>query len=227
MIDTKRNLRFERKYILNEEDAFLLKQRISYVISPDASGPNGQYHVSTLYFDDIYNTAFYEKLNSTLTRDKFRIRFYKHNLDTLRLECKHRHAEMISKDSALITHEQYKMMLSGDYAFMKKFSAAVFEKFYITHMLRQMRPVIMVKYDRQAYLHPSGNVRITFDRSLSASAPRGGHVFSILPEDNVILEIKYDRFIPSFVTGLFSGIPFGQQLSISKFSMAKLALQGI
>jgi VTC domain. len=226
MISTNKNFRFEKKYLLDRDSAFLLKQRLSYILQPDHSSPGGKYRISSLYFDDQYNTSFYEKQNGVLRRDKFRVRFYNGRMDTIRLECKHKHDEMISKDSALITHEQYQMMLHGTYRFMRNRSASVFEKFYTAHLLKHMRPAIMIDYDRQAFIHQTGNVRITFDSNLSASMPMASHSFSILPYKNVVLEIKYDHFIPSFIGALLTSAPFTQQLPISKFYMGKLVLQG-
>ena len=224
MADNKK-FRYEKKYLLDRDSALLLKQRISYVLSPDNAGENGSYHISSLYFDDQYNTAFYEKQNGVLKRNKFRLRFYNHCMDTIRLECKQKHGEMICKESKFITPEQYEMMFHKNYEFMNTIEDAVTRKFYTTHITNQMRPVIMIDYDRQAYIHSAGNVRITFDDDLTARLPLSDHTFSILTKKNVILEIKYDNFIPSFITALITGIHLTPQLAVSKYIIAKLALQ--
>jgi hypothetical protein len=218
--------RFEKKYLLDIGTAYLLKQRISAALPPDNSNPDGKYHISTLYFDDQYNTSFYEKQNGILTRDKFRVRFYNGSLDTIRLERKHKHGEMVYKSGALISVEQYQMMCCGEYSFMNRHPAASFKEFYTAHVLKRMRPVVMVGYNRQAYMYSAGNVRITFDSRLTASAPISNQYFPALPAKNMILEIKYDRFIPSFITGLLTGVQLTQQLPISKFVLSKFALQG-
>jgi hypothetical protein len=227
MICTKPKFRFERKFLLDRDTAYLLKQRISYILLPDSSSPGGQYHVSSLYFDDQYNSAFYEKQNGVLMRDKFRARYYNGSMDKIRLELKHKHGEMTHKEGTLITTEHYQMMCQGDYNYMRSQQSPVIERFYTTHVLKHMRPVVMIDYERQAYMHQAGNVRITFDSELSASMPMANHSFSILSNENIVLELKYDRYIPSFISGLLTGFQFTQQLAISKFIMAKLVLQGI
>ena len=226
-MSNKTKFRYERKYLLDRDAAFLLKQRISYVLHPDASTPDGQYTVSSLYFDDIYSTSFYQKMNGVLSRDKYRIRFYNGNMDRIRLECKHKHGEMVCKETATLSFEEYQMMNRGEYVFMRNQQPdSVFEKFYISHVLKHMSPVIMVDYNRQAYMHHAGNVRITFDSNILASIPVVNHSYTVLSDENIVMEVKYDRFIPSFVSGLLTGVPF-TQLAISKYAMSKLAIQGM
>jgi len=219
--------RYERKYLIDAGTACILKQRMSHIMFPDSNGDNGQYHISSLYFDDIYNTSFYEKQNGVSSRDKYRVRFYNNSPEILRLERKHKTGEMVYKESAAIEQEQFERMCAGDYTFMSKEAAPVFERFYATHVTRQLRPVIMVDYDRQAYMYPAGNVRITFDSGIKTSAPMSELSFSVIPEDQLILEIKYSRFIPEVITGLITGSQFTQQLALSKFVMSKIALQGV
>jgi len=225
--DSKR-YRFERKYLIDKDAAYVLAQRVAHVLQPDASNPDGRYYISSLYFDDMYNSSFYEKRNGVLERDKFRVRFYNGCLDFLRLERKHKFDAYIYKDSAPVSAEQFQMMCRRDYNFMRENSGKgdVFDKFYSIYATKGMRPVAMINYERQAYTYQAGNVRITFDSDLSASVGAQKHSVSMLPYNNVILEVKNDRFLPSIITDLLTGIPFTQQLSISKFIMAKMALQG-
>ena len=225
MTTNTKKLRYERKYLLDRDTAFYLMQRVSYVLSPDSSSPDGSYRVSSMYFDDQYNTSFYEKKNGVLRRNKFRARFYNRSMDKIRLECKHKHDKMICKEASDITLNQYQMMCENDYDFMREQQSSVFEQFYTTHTLKRMRPVIMVEYMRQAYMHPTGNVRLTFDSDLSACKPQTDVSHSVIPTESIILEIKYDNFIPLFINELITGAQFTQQLSISKFVMAKLTLQ--
>ena len=222
-----KKFRYEKKYLLNRDTAYFLNQRISYVLSHDNSSPDGSYKVSSMYFDDQYNSAFHEKQLGSLRRDKYRARYYNGNTDKIRFERKHKHDYMIYKESSFITPENYLSMLNGDYRFMTHEHDSVFRKFYTEHSIKRMRPVILVEYNRQAYMHTIGNVRITFDTDLSASKPDQMVSFSILGNENVIMEIKYNHFIPSFINDLITGANFTQQLAISKFIMAKLALHRI
>ncbi|MDR2570882.1 MAG: polyphosphate polymerase domain-containing protein [Oscillospiraceae bacterium] len=223
---SKNKYRYEKKYLLDINAAVILRQRVSHVLKADGSAPFGKYRVSSLYFDDIYSSAFYEKRKGVLKRDKFRARYYNESLSTIRLERKHKHGENIYKESALITPDQYQMMCRGEYDFLREDTFSVFDKFYSAHIIKRMHPVIMVEYNRQAFIHPAGNVRLTFDSDLTASAPAASNKFSILPHEYVILEVKYDHFLPSYINGLLTGVPFTQQLPLSKFIMGEQALRG-
>ena len=226
MDNKKKTFRFEKKYLISRDTAYLLKQRLSYILRPDPSAPGGKYTVSSVYFDDQYNTSFYEKQSGDLKRDKFRIRYYNGDTGITRLERKHKYGEMVHKESALLITEQYRMMNCGEYAFMTKQPNPVFDRFYTAHVLKHMRPVITVDYTRQAYVHQAGNVRITFDTGLSASLPAESYSFSVSTDGNIILEVKYDHFLPAFIDDLLAGFTL-TRLAISKFVMAKLVLQGM
>ncbi|MDR2570472.1 MAG: polyphosphate polymerase domain-containing protein [Oscillospiraceae bacterium] len=222
--NNKNKFRYEKKYLLDINSAVILRQRVSHVLEPDNSAPFGKYRVSSLYFDDIYSSSYNEKLNGVLTRDKYRARYYNGSFDTIRLERKHKHGENIYKESALITPSQYQMMCRGEYDFMRAESLPVFNDFYTAFVLKHMHPVIMIEYNRQAFMHKVGNVRLTFDTDLTAGAPMASNIFSILPHEYVVLEVKYDHFLPSYINGLLTGVPFTQQLPISKFILGKQAL---
>ena len=226
MTNPNHRYRFEKKYIISTETARVLSQRLSYVMRPDAAGLNGRYRVSTLYFDDCHNTTFHEKLGGALTRDKYRVRYYDGNLSKIRLERKHKHGEMVYKEGALVSPAQYELMRRSEYAFMREESAPVFGQFHIAHVIGQMRPVVMVVYERQAYVYQAGNTRVTFDTGLTANAPDSDHDIGILAKSDVVMEIKFDHFVPSLISEMITGFPL-TQLSVSKFLMAKMTLQGM
>mgnify|MGYP001037645094 FL=1 len=62
--------RQERKYYLTPSDAAVLRQRVAWLLRPDAYSQDGPYHISSLYFDDIYDTALRQKQCGALVRDK-------------------------------------------------------------------------------------------------------------------------------------------------------------
>ena len=216
----KKNYRYERKYMLTNSTAYILKQRLSCFMELDQNNSEGPYRVSSLYFDDIYNSSFYEKLNGVVVRDKFRVRHYNGNMDKLRLELKHKRDTMLCKEGHFITQEQYESMRRRDFGFMYGVPINVFERFYLVHVLRQMRPVVLVEYDRYAYVQRAGNIRVTFDSNIKASHPNSKYSRDVEVKKTII-EIKYDQFLPQLVLDALQGVTFTQQLALSKFTMAK------
>jgi hypothetical protein len=60
-------------------------------------------------------------------------------------------------------------------------------------------------YEREAFVMPAGDVRITFDRGL------------FFPP---MVEVKFTHFIPAVVRQLINGIAM-QHVGVSKYSMAR------
>ena len=200
---------------------------------PDPSG----YFIASLYFDDLLDSSYYEKLSGTANRKKYRIRFYGGDTSRIRLECKEKIADRIDKRSAPISEQTYLSLLRGDISLLREEQAPLAQEFYLLNLSRAMRPRVAVTYRREAYLHPLSNTRITFDKELRAGwtpeAMLRQHADSVpifpAPEfaypEGVILEIKYDEYIATFITDalMTSNIP----LAASKYVLCRDALQTI
>ena len=62
-----RKYRHEIKYVISKQMAEILKQRLLLIMDVDANSSNldNTYLIRSLYFDDINNTAYYEKIDQT------------------------------------------------------------------------------------------------------------------------------------------------------------------
>ena len=214
----EKKYRFERKYFIGEMDAAILRQRASKVLSPDPHS-DGPYHISSLYFDDVHNTALVQKQHGDLVRNKLRIRYYNHDLDFLRLEHKHKNGDMISKQSVVMTREQYESIKSGDYSFALSRPEPLWHMFYVRRRTLGLAPSVTVDYDREVFIYVAGNVRITFDTNLRASRPFSNISLPAMPPQSIIMELKYDHFLPSIVAGLINA-PL-TQTTISKYTLCR------
>ncbi len=69
---TKKNYRHELKFILNSKEAEILKYRLSLIMDVDTNSVNADntYFIRSLYFDDDYDSAYYEKIDGLETRQK-------------------------------------------------------------------------------------------------------------------------------------------------------------
>ena len=68
--------RHELKYLINEIEAIELSNVLKYIMKPDEHADNGVYNIRSLYFDDIYQSAYNEKLDGVEERKKYRIHRY-------------------------------------------------------------------------------------------------------------------------------------------------------
>lgn len=201
--------RHELKYFINLPDWALLRARFPAAISRDAhAGPQGEYHIRSLYFDDYWDTAYEEKDEGVLTRQKYRIRVYNCSDKRILLERKSKYGPYIHKDSAPMTREQLEKVLDGDYGCLLQSEHNLLKEFYCECTARLMRPRVIVDYDREPFVMDAGTVRITFDKHVRA----GFGAFrlfdpelpacEVLPADQMIMEVKFTEFLPGVVKRL-------------------------
>lgn len=222
-----RLIRHELKYYIDEKKTFLLRNVLKDVAKPDENmeDPNG-YLISSIYFDDIYNSAMSEKMAGISTRRKFRIRSYNLDDSFIRLECKEKYEQYISKISAVLTRQEYNWIMEGNYEFLKDRPEEVCRLFFAHYKTRKLHPVVVVEYLREAYTLPAGNVRITFDKEISVSVGELD-IFSnryithrVLEEGFNVLEVKYDDYLPEYIRQVIC-IAQAHQCAISKYVMCR------
>ena len=96
----------------------------------------------------------------------------------------------------------------------------------------RMEPKVIIAYERTAFVHPSGNVRITFDRNIAATrcwqdflSTDMAQLTPVLPAGMHILEVKYDEFLPDHIA---QALELGnlRQTAFSKYYLGRLAVNG-
>ena len=80
----------------------------------DEHAVEGEYHIRSLYFDDIYDSCYTDSLNGNPFRKKYRIRIYDDNLETIKLEVKEKSYNRAVKYSSKITQEELIDLLMGE-----------------------------------------------------------------------------------------------------------------
>lgn len=200
--------RHEYKHLIHAADAVILRQRLSVVASRDRNaGADGVYLVRSLYFDNFDNKALLEKIDGVNHREKFRIRMYNCDPSFIHLEKKSKHNGLCCKESCTISREACARLMKGDYEWMKNPDEPMLVHELSAKMRDQMlRPQTVVEYLREPYVYPAGNVRITIDsrirsggRSTDFLSPQ---LTMIQPSDAMLLEVKYDAFLPSVIRDL-------------------------
>ena len=201
--------RHEYKHAINQLDYHTLRQRIRAVAAPDPNaGPDGRYHIRSLYFDNDDDMALREKLYGLPKREKYRIRIYNAGSGLIRLEKKSKAYGLCSKQSAALTKEQAEQILAGDVEWMAHAENAVLAEFYGKMGYRRLRPKALVDYWREAYIFPYGNVRITFDSDVRTGLYATGLFDCASPTVStgepgiLLLEVKYDEFLPDIIRDL-------------------------
>lgn len=198
--------RHELKYPVTGAQVEMLKNRINHLLSLDRhAGPDGRYSIRSLYFDDYANRCFYENENGTDPREKFRIRIYNRSSERVTLECKRKERGMTHKTFCPLTVEQTKLLMAGETIPDIGSQPPLLRKLTSQMLLRRLRPVVIVEYDRIPYVYKDGNVRVTLDMNVASSKDIGSFFDEriskrpVMPVGLQLLEVKYDAFLPDFI----------------------------
>ena len=220
--------RHEYKHAINLLDYYTLRQRIQAMARPDThAGPDGRYHIRSLYFDNDDDKALREKLYGLPQREKYRLRIYNLNDDIIQLEKKSKAHGLCQKQSARLTKEQANQILAWDIAWLAQSGNPVLGEFYGKMRQQRLAPKTLVDYWREAYTYPHGNVRITFDSDI-----RTGLYATSLFDKNaptvptgepgvLLLEVKYDAFLPDVIRDLLQ-TNTRRTAAFSKYAAARL-----
>lgn len=202
----ERKYRHEYKYPISDIEAAVLKERLRRIMNLDPhTGSKGVYLISSLYFDDYYDSFFYENENGTDPREKFRIRIYNNSLDRISLECKRKERSKTLKTSCRITQDQLKDIIKGGSPVTCDITEEVMLKFVELQKTRRLKPKVIVEYRRVPFIYKLGNVRITFDSHLSSSTDverfltGDYHKRPVMPAGKSLLEVKFDEFLPDHI----------------------------
>lgn len=219
--------RHEHKFRVTEGEYRLMRARMRRVLRPDRHADRrNEYHIRSLYFDDIQNRAFFEKLAGVHDREKYRIRIYNVSDGVIHLERKTKRGDVAYKTKSKLSRRETEGLVAGDLRVLWGREDAFLGEFYLAARLSVFRPSVVVDYVREAYTHPLGNVRITFDKQLAAGFDMRRFfdqdmiTVSALESPELIMEVKYDEYIPDFVRGmLLTSVP--QRTAISKFALCR------
>ncbi|MCW4016536.1 MAG: polyphosphate polymerase domain-containing protein [Candidatus Bathyarchaeota archaeon] len=223
----KIHLRHELKYPIDFMQYQLLRKKLSLVLKPDPhTGPDGCYHIRSLYFDDFKNSAFFDKQAGVARRKKYRIRIYNYSDKLIKFECKAKYNQYVNKECAKLSREEADKIVAGDVSFLANSENSLLREFYLECRHKLLRPVVIVDYLREAYIHPVGNVRITFDMGLHTNLGPISlfeHNTSTIRVDEhqfIILEVKFDDVLPLHIRGLFP-TNIRPQAALGKFSACR------
>ena len=226
--------RHELKYFINPAELELLRARLRLSLRMDSHCVGGRpYPIRSLYFDDIDNTAFFDKVDGVQDRDKYRIRIYNYSDAAIFMERKRKMGDLIQKSSVKITRRLAEQIISGDPRGIYRSENPLLRDLFVQMRTKLLRPAVIVDYEREAYVYPVEDVRITFDLKLRSGTSNldlfAPHVPVICPHDrNVeILEVKFNNYLPEHIRSLLRGTR-AERSAISKYILCRRfeALEG-
>ena len=245
------NGRHELKYYINYADYMQLRALLNVVAKPDENAVEGAgYKIRSLYFDNYEDKAIVDKLSGQSYREKFRLRYYNDDISFIRLEKKSKSNRLTYKESAIISQDCCSAILAGNFDYLKALGSQLsdvlgaaggelvavggepgalgeklFMELYAKMRYQNLRPRSIVDYFREAYVYHAGNVRVTFDSKIRSSNNAANFLqprcVTIPSANAIILEIKYDGFLPDILRNILQ-IPSRNQTEFSKYVVARL-----
>ena len=196
--------------------------------------PNFRYTIRSLYYDSPRLDFYWEKIDGLKVRRKLRIRCY--NTLTEKsvafLEIKRRYGSAVVKEREKYSYNEVVKLMSSPanvwLSYEQSNNGSLVLGKWLDNILRwDLEPTILIAYEREAYVgrYEDGNqVRLTIDVDVRGRLTES--VDQLYAEDNytpltknlVILELKYDHYMPRWMRGLIQEMNL-QQRAISKYCM--------
>ena len=211
--------RQEFKYIITYADYFKIVEPIKRFLIHDKHGENDSYQINSIYLDDLYHSGAMDKAFGNEVHKKYRIRYYDDE-NFKKLELKTKIGNDSTKLSTPITDELYQAIIHQDVDVMEKsFDNQLIRRFTLDMYRNHLIPSCNIIYKREAYHDKSDNVRVTFDHSLEVSEfdhDIPTESIKLMKDSQLILEIKYDQYLPKEVKTIINSIS-ANQIAYSKY----------
>ncbi|MDO8898052.1 MAG: polyphosphate polymerase domain-containing protein [Bacteroidales bacterium] len=229
-------LRYEYKYLVPNNKMDTLRRMIAPFVSYDKYSEKMEekhYTVRSIYFDTAGYGCYFEKVEGIKHRKKFRLRGYnlpENKNSQVFFEIKRKFEVPIMKNRAPAVFDSALQMFTGnnfenycpDEEKYPKSEENLKRFFYHYHM-NKLRPVILVIYEREAFLgNHDDSIRVTFDKNLrSVAFPNIEELYSENKvrrslSERFILEVKFDDHFPSWMKPVISTLGLERQ-SVSKY----------
>lgn len=221
--------RFELKYLITLAQAERFKTALRPYLIQDEHGENGKYGLTSLYYDSPDLRCYWEKEYGLRFRRKLRIRQYETNKPMTEetpvfLEIKQRVDRVTQKRRVVLSYGDA-LRLCNDRQLPENTGEdhATLEEMYVFMWQYNLRPVSIVRYNRQAFIGTQYDMglRVTFDTNLTFQTHKlhiheEPSALPMLSANQVVMEIKVNERIPTWLTALIADHNL-QMVRVSKY----------
>jgi hypothetical protein len=215
----KKTRRKELKYIISYMDYRKIQPLLETFLIHDKHGETASYPVHSIYLDDLEFSGASDKAFGNEFHKKYRIRYYD-DLQSMKFEIKEKSGDDSVKTSTMISNQVFDAIVNQDSDVLyQHLDDEVIRRFVLDNNLRHLLPQVVMSYQREAYKDESDNLRITFDHTLCGEIydpDRHSSDFKLISDHLLILEIKYEHFIPKNIKTIIDGIKLNQ-VAYSKY----------
>lgn len=227
--EKKNNLIFERyeiKYLLTYDVYIKLLQKINHLLIPDKYGPT---LIRSIYYDTDDYLLIRRSIEKGIYKEKLRVRTYgnKTNNEKVFLEIKKKYMGKVYKRRISSSIEDVKRLVNGnDLSLEEKGVNEQIKKEIIAfcNHYKNLKPKVMIMYERDAYYEKGTNLRITFDKNISYRSTdlnfnNINPGINIINNNLVLMEIKANYSFPLWLVKILSEMKI-YKTSFSKYGLA-------
>ena len=200
--------RKELKYFISHADFAAMGNALGKVLERDSHDKGEGYFIRSLYFDTLENKAFEEKMAGVEKRKKIRLRLYDFAGNMVKLEMKSKRDGSILKETLWIKKEDAEQLQECNYDVLLGYDGNAARKIFGEFKLFCYKPVVVIDYERNAFVYDFNNIRVTFDKCIRANSidlnifDQSIFMKPLLSKKLVVLEIKFDRFMPEWLKSI-------------------------
>ena len=222
-------LRQEKKYLISLDRYYYLSRQFSRVLIEDTHSSGDGYLVRSLYFDDIDDTDYEEKVSGVEVRKKIRLRNYGLNSKSAKLELKQKQGQWQKKRSLTLDKGKALRLINCDYTALLECKSDFADECFGIMNMRCYRPKAIVSYTRKVFVAKENETRITFDHNI-----KGTESFFDIFSNNlseipvvdpymVVLEVKYNNFLLSYIKDIIQTCNESER-AVSKYCLGRPTL---
>lgn len=233
MIDRKTHARNELKFVISDPQARALEMRLQGLFQLDRHTPekDGFYVIRSLYFDDYQDSCLHHNEFSLGRRKKYRIRTYGDSTDYFVLEKKEKQNSLSKKTACELSQEEYEKLYHGHTGGLYwECDKPLVQELALEIMRKRFAPKVIIRYQRTAFVHIPGNVRVTLDRNICASydierfASNTDRPIPVQEAGRHVLEVKFDGFLPAYIKQAVQ-LTSLEQATFSKYYIGRITSQ--
>lgn len=230
-------MRLEYKFLVRNEDINLLRKKMLPFldVDPFAKGKkDNQYVVRSIYYDTTHFDFYHEKIDGIKIRKKLRIRSYDQSSGNkiIFLEIKNKYDNFIGKNRSPLNYEnvvellktrQLEPYILTNNGYTKSIEDG--ERFLHHFYKDDLKPIILVVYDREAYFSKfDKSLRITLDKKIRfLEKPSLDHLYEVnnlkvAMTNHFVLEVKFDNGYPRWLQDIVVEFRLTRR-SVSKYTI--------
>ena len=212
--------RFEKKFLISEEQCRLLLERLEGKMVPDKY-PHST--ITNIYYDTPEFQIIRRSISKPLYKEKLRLRSYGVPGENSRVfvEIKKKFKGVVYKRRVDMKLHEARKYLHGQ-APAPKESQITREIDYFLSYYKGIGPAMYISYERDSFASPTDSVlRITMDRQIiwreyDLDLAKGIYGEEILPPDSVLMEIKVPGVFPIWLVRILNDLAI-KPISYSKY----------